>query len=162
MGTLVEDAIKLQKFRLLSFLAQKFERDNIELARQALEAVKKSVVEAQKWLGALNLPELANLSGKLNEIKRKAGEWQGILGDIWGNRGKLKEISDELNTESSKFEAEILSEIEKLRGGRGLDRKEQDRLFVLKEKLNELVTYLKVAKLWIDKIREEIRAGKGR
>jgi hypothetical protein len=34
--------------------------------------------------------------------------------------------------------------------------------FVLKRKVNEIVTYLGIAKLWVDEIIEEIRAKKGR
>jgi hypothetical protein len=43
-----------------------------------------------------------------------------------------------------------------------LSPEEYRKAFVLKEKVNEIVTYLGIAKLWIDEIREEIRAGKGR
>jgi DNA repair ATPase RecN len=155
MGTSVEDAI-----RLLSFIAQKLESGNIELAQGALRAVENLAVEAQNWLNALNLSELLPLSGRLQEIERLVRKWQGILEKVWENRGQLKEISENLE-EQKKALSGFLKQIESIRK-KGLSPEEYRKAFVLKEKVNEIVTYLGIAKLWIDEIREEIRAGKGR
>jgi DNA repair ATPase RecN len=160
MGTSVEDAIRLQKFRLLSFIAQKLESGNVELAQGALRAVENLAVEAQNWLNALNLSELLPLSGRLQEIERLVRKWQGILEKVWENRGQLKEISENLE-EQKKALSGFLKQIESIRK-KGLSPEEYRKAFVLKEKVNEIVTYLGIAKLWIDEIREEIRAGKGR
>ena len=160
MGTSVEDAIRLQKFRLLSFIAQKLESGNIELAQGALRAVENLAVEAQNWLNALNLSELLPLSGRLNEIKGLAIEWQEVLKDVWKNREQLREISENLEKQGKAL-SEFLKQIDKIRG-RKLSPEEYRKAFVLRGKVNEIITYLGIAKLWIDEIREEIRAGKGR
>jgi DNA repair ATPase RecN len=160
MGASVEDAIRLQKFRLLSFVAQKFESGNIELAQGALRAVENLAGEAQKWLNALNLSELLPLSGRLQEIEQLAKKWQGILEKVWENRGQLREISENLE-EQKKALSGFLKQIDEIRE-RKLSPEESNKVFVLREKVNEIITYLGIAKLWVDRIREEIRAGKGR
>jgi DNA repair ATPase RecN len=113
MGTSVEDAIRLQKFRLLSFIAQKLESGNVELAQGALRAVENLAVEAQNWLNALNLSELLPLSGRLQEIERLVRKWQGILEKVWENRGQLKEISENLE-EQKKALSGFLKQIESI------------------------------------------------
>jgi hypothetical protein len=155
VGTSVEDAIRLQKFRLLSFIVQKLESGNVELAQGALRAIESLAAEAQSWLNALNLPELLPLSGKLQEIKKLAKKWQEILKDVWGNRGQLGEISKNLEEQKAAFSS-FLGQIRE----RKLSPEEHRKAFVLKEKVNEIVTYLGIAKLWVDEIIEEIRAKK--
>jgi DNA repair ATPase RecN len=158
MGTLTEDAIRLQKFRLLSFLAQKVEKGNIELAQGALRAIESLAAEAQNWLNALNLSELQPLSGKLREIRQLAKKWQEVLKNVWENRKQLREISQNLEEQKKAFEG-FLKQIDEVRE-RKLSGEEHRKAFVLKEKVNEIATYLSVAKLWIDEIIEEIRAKK--
>jgi len=150
-------AIKLQKFKLLSFIAQKFERGNVELAQGALRAIESLAAEAQNWLNALNLSELLPLSGRLQEIKKLAKKWQEVLEDVWGNRGQLREISENLEGQRTAF-SDFLKQIKEIK----LSPEERRKAFVLKEKVNEIITYLGIAKLWVDKIIEEIRAKKGR
>jgi DNA repair ATPase RecN len=158
MGTLTEDAIRLQKFRLLSFLAQKFESGNIELAQGALRAIESLAAEAQNWLNALNLSELQPLSGRLEEIKRLAKKWQEVLENVWENRKQLREISQNLEEQKEAFGG-FLEQIDRVREEE-LSPEEQTRAFVLRKKVNEIATYLGIAKLWIDRIIEEIRAKK--
>jgi DNA repair exonuclease SbcCD ATPase subunit len=160
MGASVEDSIRLRKFRLLSFVAQKFESGNIELAQGALRAVESLAADAQNWLNALNLSELLPLSGRLEQIKQLAKKWQEVLKDIWRNRGQLRGISESLEKQKEVFSG-FLKQIDKIRE-RKLSSEEYRKVFVLREKVNEIVTYLGIAKLWVDKIIEEIRAKKGR
>jgi len=148
-------AIKLQKFKLLSFIAQKFERGNIELAEGALRAIESLAAEAQNWLNALNLSELLPLSGRLQEIKKLAKKWQEVLKDVWGNRGQLRDISKNLEEQKAIFSG-FLKQIREIE----LSPEEHRKAFVLQEKVNEIITYLGIAKLWVDKIIEEIRAKK--
>jgi DNA repair ATPase RecN len=155
MGTSVEDSIRLQKFRLLSFVVQKLESGNVELAQGALRAIESLAEEAQKWLNALNLPELLPLSKRLQEIKELAKKWQEVLKDVWGNRGQLREISKNLEEQK-----EVFSDFLKQISEREFSPEEHRKAFVLKEKVNEIVTYLAIAKLWMDEIIEEIRAKK--
>lgn len=158
MGTSVDDAIRLQKFRLLSFVAQKFESGNVELAQGALRAVESLAAEAQNWLNALNLSELLPLSGRLEQIEQLAKKWQEVLKDVWGNRGQLRGISDNLEEQKAALSS-FLKQIDEIRK-RKLSGEEYRKAFVLKEKVNEIVTYLGIAKLWVDEIIEEIRAKK--
>jgi DNA repair ATPase RecN len=158
MGTSAEDAIRLQKFRLLSFVAQKLESGNIELAQGALRAVESLAAEAQNWLNALNLSELLPLRGKLKELEQLAKKWQEVLENVWENRGQLREISQNLEKQKTALRG-FLKQIDEVRE-RKLSGEEHRKAFVLKEKVNEIATYLGIAKLWVDEIIEEIRGKK--
>ncbi len=172
MGTSVEDAIRLQKFRLMSFLVQRFEGGNIESAHQALNGIEYYAIEALNWFRALSPQsqnKLAGLGAKLEEIKKKVNQWRGILKDIWGNRKELEQVINELDEESNSVSG-FLQQINNLRDeiaakikeSKGKERdelvKEQDRLYNLREKVGGLKRSIEAAKLRFGVIKEEIRA----
>jgi len=173
-----EDAIVLRKFEilssllnpLLSFFFQKLEVGDIERAQQALEAITTFAELAQQWLSVLETPERQekfpelqglNLSEKLKNIRQRAKEWQEVLNDVWGNRERLREISEALETESEEFWNTIVPTIENLEKEKDLEQDTRKAFFQLKIKLNELATSLRLARLWINWIIEVVGAGKG-
>lgn len=173
MGASVEDAIRLQKFRLLSFIAQTLERGNIESAHEALNGVEYYATEAITWFEALNTvnkSKLSQLHAKLKEIKKKVNQWRQILNDIWGNRGKLEQVINELSEESGSLSG-FSEQINSLRSEIAAKVKESweeelvkelKRLYNLKERLEWLKASLGIAKYRFEVIKEEIRAKKGR
>ncbi|MDT7879094.1 MAG: hypothetical protein RQ862_11160 [Candidatus Caldarchaeales archaeon] len=173
-----EGAIVLRKFEilssllnpLLSFFFQKLEVGDIERAQQALEAITTFAELAQQWLSVLETPERQekfpelqglNLSEKLKNIRQRAKEWQEVLNDVWGNRERLREISEALETESEEFWNTIVPTIENLEKEKDLEQDTRKAFFQLKIKLNELATSLRLARLWINWIIEVVGAGKG-
>jgi DNA repair ATPase RecN len=179
MGTSVEDAIRLQKFRLMSFLVQGFESGNIKLAQQALNGIEYYATEALTWLGALSEKSKSKLAGfgeKLEEIKEKVNQWRGILSDIWENREKLGQVIDELAQQSENLlgfleqikglENEVTAKIKELKDSQDEELKrlvkERNRLHNLKDKVEWLKASLMVAKTRFEIIKEEIRAKKER
>jgi chromosome segregation ATPase len=179
MGTSVEDAIKLQKFRLMSLFVQGFESGNIKLARQALNGIEYYATEALVWFEALskeNKSRLAELKEELEGTKEKVNQWREILSDIWGNRGKLGQVIDELAQQSKNLsgflgkieglKGEIAAKIEKLKGNQTEELEELDkelkRLYNLREKVYWLKASLDIAKARFEIIKEEIRAKKKR
>lgn len=176
MSTSVEDAIRLQKFRLLSFVAQKFESGNIELAHEALNGVEYYANEAITWLESLSevsKSKLTALGAKLEEIKKKVNQWREILSDIWGNRKKLGQVINELAEESnsisvfsqqiSDLRGEIAAKVKESQTAKQEELvKELKRLYNLREKIEWLKASLGVAKSRLEVIKEEIRAKKKR
>ena len=176
MGASVEDAIRLQKFRLLSFIAQKLESGNIELAHEALNGVEYYANEAITWFEALNevsKSKLSQLHAKLKEIKKKVNHWRQILNDIWENREKLGQVINELSEESGSLSGfseqinslrnEIAAKVKESREGERTELvKELKRLYNLKERIEWLKASLGIAKHRFEVIKEEIRAKKGR
>jgi len=155
---------------LLSFFFQKLEVGDIERAQQALEAITTFAELAQQWLSVLETPERQekfpelqglNLSEKLKNIRQRAKEWQEVLNDVWGNRERLREISEALETESEEFWNTIVPTIENLEKEKDLEQDTRKAFFQLKIKLNELATSLRLARLWINWIIEVVGAGKG-
>ena len=163
----------------MSFLVQRFESHNIELAQQALDRIEDCANKALEWFEALSQEsksELGRLEAELKEIKKKVNQWRGILNDVWGNKGKLEQVIKELDEESASI-SEFLRNIEdlmnrisaKVQESQKTNQekwenlvKEQNKLHNLKKKVNELQTFLGSARIWFGKIKWEVRAKKKR
>jgi uncharacterized protein YoxC len=164
----------------MSFIVQRFERGDIEAAHEALNGVEYYVIEAGNWLKALSQESKSKLTGlgaKLKEIKKKVNQWREILKDVWGNRGKLEQVINELAEQGDSLSG-FLGQIEGLRNEvaekiqQALKNnqeaeweklvKEGKRLYNLKGKIEELKLSLGVVKSKFEVIKEVIRAKKGR
>ena len=178
MSASTEDAIKLRKFGLMSFLVQRFESSNIELAQQALSGIEYYANEALAWFEALSQKsklELVGFDAELKEIKKKVNQWREILEDIWGNKGKLEQVIEELDWEISRI-SEFSQRIKGLRGRIAEEVKEakeagqeakleelvkeSGRLYNLQRKVEDLKASISVAKNRFEIIKWEIRAKK--
>jgi uncharacterized protein YoxC len=174
MNASTEDAIKLQKFRLMSFLVQRLESGNIELAQQALNGIEGYAEKALRWFEALSQESKSKLKGlekKLEEIKEKVNQWREILTDIWKNKGKLGQVINELVEESNSISEfpQTIDGLTKRIAAKVQESQEEkrqelvmelNRLYNLKDKVEGLKTSLIVAKRWFEDIKWEIRAKK--